>query len=170
MNTSAMRCACWPGRCPAVKRSGGQRSAAGRYKRQLIRRLIPPPWTMPRSGSRFRPRRTAAPPARRRRAADPGTPAGQVAQAVFWSGGSLSLPGLPVVPPPEHLLPTAVSVAAILAGLRPGPKLTKPTYERFVALAEEIAQGKNRWKEERPSPVAARPAPAAGVRPTPRRT
>ena len=87
-----------------------------------------------------------------------GTAAGQIAIAAFWSGGSISLPKLPVVAPPEHLLPAAVATATILAGIRLGPKQTEPMYQRYIALAIDVAEGKNRWKEERAGSVS-RPTP-----------
>lgn len=87
-----------------------------------------------------------------------GTPAGQSALAAFWSGGSLSLPKLPVVPPPEHLLPAAVANAVILAGVCVGPKNAPAAYARFGGFATDIAEGKNRWKEDRP-PTGTAPRP-----------
>ncbi len=89
-----------------------------------------------------------------------GTAAGQIAMAAFWSGGSLAPPKMATVPPAEHLLSVAVGNAAILAGVRLGPKLAEATYQRFVALAIDVAEGKNRWKEERaPTPTPVRPVP-----------
>ena len=76
-----------------------------------------------------------------------GTGAGQIAMAAFWSGGSIGPPKLATIPPPEHLLPGAVSNAAFLAGIRHGPKQAGAMYERYLALALEVAEGKNRWKE-----------------------
>lgn len=88
------------------------------------------------------------------------TAAGQIAMAAFWSGGSLAPPKMATVPPAEHLLPMAVGNAAILAGVRLGPKLAEATYQRFVALAIDVAEGKNRWKEERaPTPTPVRAVP-----------
>ena len=88
------------------------------------------------------------------------TAAGQIAMAAFWSGGSLAPPKMATVPPAEHLLPVAVGNAAILAGVRLGPTLAEAAYQRFVALAVDVAEGKNRWKEERsPTPSTARPTP-----------
>ncbi len=89
-----------------------------------------------------------------------GTPGGCAALAAFWSGGSLAPPKLEVVPPPEHLLPGAVGNSVILAGLKGDPQKAGEKYRLFLDLGREVAEGKNRWKEEKPA------APAAASRTT----
>ncbi|MGL4554865.1 MAG: DUF6931 family protein [Gemmataceae bacterium] len=98
----------------------------------------------------------AAPSEDRRRAAEAAaadvnyaTPAGQAAIAACWSGGSLAPPKLAVVPPPEHLLPRACANAALLAVTEGDPATAAARLARCVALAAEVASGKNRWKEEK---------------------
>lgn len=86
-----------------------------------------------------------------------GTPAGQAAVAAFWSGGSLAPPKLAVVPPPEHLLPTAVANAVILAVVQREPLAVPAKFAKYIALAADVAAGKNRWKEEKPAPAAKPP-------------
>jgi hypothetical protein len=67
-----------------------------------------------------------------------GPAAAHAALAAFWSGGSLSLPKLPVVPPPEHLLPTGVVNAVTLAALEREPDRAEEKYQRFLALGRSI--------------------------------
>jgi hypothetical protein len=79
------------------------------------------------------------------------------------------------VAPPEHLLPGAVANGVILAGVKREPGKAAERYRRFLALGLEVAEGKNRWQEEkaaarppqppaRPAPAAAPPRPAPGKR------
>src|SRR5262249_8807816 len=70
-------------------------------------------------------------------------PAGCAAVAVFWSGGSLAPPGLPVVPPAEHLLPGAVANGILLAAVRHDPDKAEEKYRRFLALGKDVAEGKD---------------------------
>jgi hypothetical protein len=91
-------------------------------------------------------------------AADFGTPAGCAAAAAFWSGGSMAPPKLTAVPPAEHLMPGAVVNAVQLATLYPEPEKAAEKYLHFLALAVEVAAGKNRWKEDTPAP-GAQPVP-----------
>jgi hypothetical protein len=101
-----------------------------------------------------------APAEDRRRAAEAAaeavnyaTPAGQAACAAYWSGGSLAPPKVPVVPPAEHLLPRACANAALLAVTLGDPKTAAERLARCLALAADVASGKNRWKEEKPTTV-----------------
>jgi hypothetical protein len=80
-------------------------------------------------------------------AADFGTPAGCAGAAAFWSGGSMAPPGLQAVPPGEHLMPGAVANAVQLATLLHEPEKAAEKYRLFIALAADVAAGKNRWKE-----------------------
>jgi hypothetical protein len=86
------------------------------------------------------------------------TPAGLCCVAAFWSGGSLAPPKLAVVAPAEHLCPDAVANAVLLAGLLPEPDKAEAKNARFVALGTDVAEGRNRWQEERPATPGARPA------------
>ena len=69
-------------------------------------------------------------------AAGHGTAPGCVACAAFWSGGSLSAPHLPAVPPADNLTAIAVTGALLLAGPAPDARA------KFIALGVEIASGK----------------------------
>jgi hypothetical protein len=69
-------------------------------------------------------------------AAGYGTAAGCAACAAFWSGGSLSAPHLPPVPPRDDLTGSAVAAALLLAGPAPDARAT------FLALGADIAAGK----------------------------
>lgn len=59
----------------------------------------------------------------------------------FWSGGSMSPEGQPVVPPAEHLTGSAVAGAVLLAAVRIAPERQKERLGRFLASARDIAAG-----------------------------
>jgi hypothetical protein len=73
-------------------------------------------------------------------AVDFGPAAAHAALAAFWSGGSLSLPKLPVVPPPDHLLPTGVVNAVTLAALEREPERADEKHLQFLALGRALAE------------------------------
>jgi hypothetical protein len=67
-------------------------------------------------------------------------PVGALAQAVFYSGGSLLPPELPPLPAPEGATPKCVIASLTVAGAR------HPDYFReFVFLGVDIAHGQNLW-------------------------
>lgn len=114
-------------------------------------------------------RRAAAAAAERTKFA---TPEAWAAMGAFWSGGSMSPEGQPVVPPAEHLTGTAVAGAVMLAAVRHAPEKQKERLERFLASARDIAAGgAGRLQPEAPPPPppppAARPAPPQAPRPAP---
>ncbi len=84
-------------------------------------------------------------------AADYATPAGCVALAAFWSGGSLAPPKLEAVPPAEHLLPGAVANGILLAAVKRYPAKADEKYRQFLAVGKDIVAGTDRWKEEQPA-------------------
>src|SRR5262249_38725334 len=63
------------------------------------------------------------------------------AVAAFWSGGSLSPPNLPVVPPAPHLTGAAVCGAVTLAAVQVDPALADKKRERYIESALDIANG-----------------------------
>jgi hypothetical protein len=67
-------------------------------------------------------------------------------------------PKLAAVSPAEHLMPGAVVNAVQLATLLHEPGKAAEKYRLFLALAVEVAAGKNRWKEDPPTP-GSRPVP-----------
>lgn len=73
------------------------------------------------------------------------TATGSLALAVVWSGGSLSRPDLPVVPPPEYLTGRAVANAILLAAVQREPQQYLHHCRQFLTLGLEVADGKNRW-------------------------
>jgi hypothetical protein len=85
------------------------------------------------------------------------SPAGVAALAAFWSGGSLAPPKLAVVPPAENLCPNAVGNAVILAAVASAPEKAEEKYRLFLQVGMDVAEGKNRWKEERPASPPGRP-------------
>ncbi len=73
-----------------------------------------------------------------------GTAPGCLAGAAFWSGGSLSAPHLPPVPPRDDLTATAVTAAILLAAV--GDPDRAPAHRaKFVALGGDVAGGKLKW-------------------------
>jgi hypothetical protein len=87
-------------------------------------------------------RRAAMPAAE---AAGLGTPAGCAALAVFFSGGSLAPPDVPVVPPGEHLTAQAAANAVILAAVGKEPEKAAGKFDWF--LAEGLNLGGNGTKK-----------------------
>ncbi|WP_299017771.1 Twin-arginine translocation pathway signal [uncultured Photobacterium sp.] len=69
--------------------------------------------------------------------------AGWVAQAAFWSGGSMTGIDAPVVPPPEHLYSHAVAGAINLSAVMPDGTDAEKRYQHYLAMGLNIAQGGN---------------------------
>ena len=69
------------------------------------------------------------------------TPEAWAAVGAFWSGGSMSPEGQPVVPPGEHLTGLAISGAVTLASLRGQPERANARLQRFIGSARDIAAG-----------------------------
>jgi len=109
-------------------------------------------------------RRAAAAAAERTKFA---TPEAWAAMGAFWSGGSMSPEGQPVVPPPEHLTGTAVAGAVMLAAVRHLPEKRNHRLERFLASARDIAGGGAGRLQPEPPPPPPPPPPPAG--PIPRK-
>jgi hypothetical protein len=70
-----------------------------------------------------------------------GSPEAWAAVGAFWSGGSMSPEGQPVVPPAEHLTGVAVSGAVVMAAVRGRPERADARFNRFLAAARDIAAG-----------------------------
>ncbi len=70
-----------------------------------------------------------------------GTPAGSLAAAAFWSGGSIAPANLDPVPPRDDLTGIAVAGALILAAAV-APVGTDPAKMRCVSLGAEVASGR----------------------------
>ncbi len=75
-----------------------------------------------------------------------GNAAGAVAMAVFYSGGSMSLPELPNVDPPDDLFAKTVEIAVVVASQKKGAAKTEFQQRKFLRLGIDVAQGKNRWE------------------------
>lgn len=63
------------------------------------------------------------------------TPGVWIALAAGWSGGSMSGPGLPSVPPPAYLTPRAVNAGVLGALARVDNGHRAPTLKTFVDMA-----------------------------------
>jgi hypothetical protein len=83
-------------------------------------------------------RRTAM---ERAQATDFDQPGAWAAVAAFWSGGSMAPPGLPEVPPPDHLTGLAVDGAVALAAVVKEPERAPEHLRRFLRQAIDIANG-----------------------------
>ena len=75
-----------------------------------------------------------------------GTPAGCVALAAFFSGGSLAPAGLTEVPPAENLCGHAAAGAIMLAVVSNEPENAPQKYQKCLERGVEIANGKGLWK------------------------
>jgi hypothetical protein len=71
-------------------------------------------------------------------------PAGYLAQAVFFSGGSLIAPNLPVVEPPPFLA-NRVIAGAILMAAGQSPIDRDEQLRLFVHWGADVADGKLHW-------------------------
>jgi hypothetical protein len=78
-------------------------------------------------------------------------PAGCVAAACFWSGGSLAPPNLAAVAPAPHLTAHVVAAALLLAAVRTEPERAMEKQRKFLQLGLDVAAGNNRWKEPKSS-------------------
>jgi len=63
------------------------------------------------------------------------------AVAAFWSGGSISPPDAPVVPPPEDLTAKAVTGSVMLAVAEMDQARVEDNYKRLLAQGIDIARG-----------------------------
>jgi hypothetical protein len=79
--------------------------------------------------------------------ADTKLPACWLARAAGWSGGSLSPPGLPVVPPDEHLTARALTGALLLAAPLADPAKCAANYRNFIELGKQLSQSVLDWEK-----------------------
>jgi hypothetical protein len=75
-------------------------------------------------------------------------PACWVARAAGWSGGSLTPPELPVVPPAEHLTKQGILAGLSLAAPFISPAKTLENYRQFIELGEQLSQTKFDWEKD----------------------
>jgi hypothetical protein len=74
------------------------------------------------------------------------SPAGCAALAVFFSGGSLAPPNVPVVPPADDLTPRTVAGAVLMAAVVNEPEKAEQKYQRFLEQGLAVASGKEQLK------------------------
>lgn len=67
------------------------------------------------------------------------TPAGSAALAVFFSGGSLGPPDVPIIPPQDYLTPNSVCGTVLLATLLHESEKSEEKYRVFLAEGLKIA-------------------------------
>lgn len=87
-------------------------------------------------------------------AAGTGNPAGLLATAVTWTGGSLSppFPKVAPVPPGPYMPAKGVSGAVQLASVKVEPIRIAETQRLFVELGIGVAEGRSVWPEVKPQP------------------
>lgn len=78
-------------------------------------------------------------------AADFGTPAGCAALAAFMTGGSLSPPHAPVVPPGEFMTAKAVAGSVTMAAVIEKPEQAPERFKEFLGLGLEVADRTKLW-------------------------
>jgi hypothetical protein len=84
--------------------------------------------------------------------ADPLTPAGNLAQALLYSGGSMVGPESPVVPPPPLLTARMVAATVLLASLEGDPLQIDRRSRLFLRLGGiDLPHGTNRTPQETPT-------------------
>ena len=81
------------------------------------------------------------------------SPAGSLATAVFFSGGSISLPGLPEVESDPFATAQNVASAVVLASKKVKPERISQCQREFLVLAADVASGCLPWET---TPVPAR--------------
>lgn len=69
--------------------------------------------------------------------------AGWAAQSAFWSGGSITRPSDPIVPPPQYLYAQAVAGCINLSAVLPEGQLAIERYQHFIDIGLDIAKGGN---------------------------
>jgi Family of unknown function (DUF6931)/Inner membrane component of T3SS, cytoplasmic domain len=79
--------------------------------------------------------------------ADTKLPACWLARAAGWSGGSLSPPGLPIVPPDEHLTARALTGTLLLAAPFAFPAKCAANYRKFIELGKQLGQSVFDWEK-----------------------
>lgn len=72
-------------------------------------------------------------------------PAGCLAMAAFWSGGSMTPPHLPPVAPPPFITGRLVGGALLLASVLHEPLECRAHYRTCLELGLEAAEGRNLW-------------------------
>ncbi len=79
--------------------------------------------------------------------ADTKLPGCWLARAAGWSSGSLAPPGLPAVPPDEHLTAQALIGALLLAAVFVAPAKCPENYLEFIASGKDLAQTTLDWEK-----------------------
>jgi len=73
------------------------------------------------------------------------TAAGVLATAVFWSGGSVSLPEQPAVDPPPGMNAKLVAGAVLRAAAAPSDAARRATLRQSLRMAAELLAGGTPW-------------------------
>lgn len=78
------------------------------------------------------------------------SPAGSLAAATYFSGGSVTPPDLPPSPPPEHVTAELVFAAIVAAGSSE-PSEINDRFDAYLNLAVELTEGKHLWPGAKPT-------------------
>lgn len=76
------------------------------------------------------------------------TPSAALRMAVVWSGGSMTAPHLPPVPPPPQLTARLAAVAVLLAAIQHPADALQDAHRHFALLGFEVLEGRLLWDEE----------------------
>jgi hypothetical protein len=74
-----------------------------------------------------------------------GTPAGCAALGAFFTGGSVSPPDAPPVPPDEFMTAKAVAGSVTMSAVSSEPEKATEKFQEFVRLALEVADRTKLW-------------------------
>jgi hypothetical protein len=101
-----------------------------------------------------------------------GDPAGCLAMAACWSGGSMAPAEMPVVPPPPHMTGKLVGEAVLLAAVKYDARRQRENHRLFAALGAEVFQGRNLWRagnerDEEPADILPNPPTGTSTIPLP---
>ena len=75
------------------------------------------------------------------------TPAGLVALATFFTGGSLAPPDVQAVPPAEHLTAQTIRSAVVAAAVIHAPQDADVHYRGYLQTGLDVAKRKLRWDQ-----------------------
>lgn len=75
------------------------------------------------------------------------TPAGCVAFAVYFSGGSIAPPDVPEVPPPPFASSKAIAGAIILSAVVDEPEKAPAKFQAFINQGLDVARRVNLWPD-----------------------
>jgi hypothetical protein len=76
-----------------------------------------------------------------------GTPVGLACEAIFFAEGSIGPKDMQAIPPPPGLAHKMAANSIILASVA-DPKTIPAKFKHHLTIGQDVAAGKNRWKEK----------------------